>query len=156
MATSASTNAHFSRPPRNEKSLPVKNTMAVSAEKPSSVTQAALAITPPPTDCSAIQSSGTKMTASASTNAPRAPYWAAFDSARAAALDANQLTTTNPPSTSNQLTLVIARAIGSAMPEVKKKTSMSANSRMAPRRCAYVRVRNAARASSPRAATGVR
>ncbi len=74
------------------------------------------------------------MSASATMNAASAPYCAALLSAVAAARLANQLTTMKPPSTTSQLTLIIASAMGLARPVEKSTNSAPANARMAPSR----------------------
>jgi hypothetical protein len=121
-------------PPRKEKSLRLRNATAVSPAKAMRVTDAAL-WTAPGALRKASHSRGTKTTASATTNPASARYWVVRLRARWATRLAIQLTMMNAPSTSNQETPSIARAIRSASPEVKSQVSSRVKATMAPNRC---------------------
>ena len=76
------------------------------------------------------------MTASATTNPPRARYCVPSERDWCAARLASQLTSTKPPSTNSQLVPSIARAMTSARPVVKKNISTRTKPMIAPNRWA--------------------
>ncbi len=108
-------------PRRNEKSFRVMNATAVRPAVPSSVTPAALSMTPGAVAL-ARNSNGTKIIASASTKPASARYCSGFDWTLWATWLAIQPTTMKAPSTSSQPPGACIRpiAIGSARPELKK------------------------------------